>query len=132
MAFPEGAQISLLSDPSFMNILVEKASLEKKERENIQAAIGALNLSGANIPAELTALIKPAAALQLCSNAATGSPIKLIRLLGGLMVLSPNIPSEAKNSYQDVLKALTFEIEVPNQRYALAQVTAWLESTDKP
>lgn len=131
MAFPEGEPISLLSDQSFLDILVEKASQEKKEPVNILAALGVLTLSGANIPAELTALIKPASAQAMCDKAAKVSPITLIRLLGGLMVLSPNIPSKTKNSYLNALKALTFELEIPNQRYALARVTVWLESADR-
>jgi hypothetical protein len=127
MALPGNETPSLMQDHTFINRIIEKATEAKEEQENILGMVGTLELSRYEVPKKLSGLIKPETAKNLCLNAVKSSPIKLIRLLGGLSAVLLDISSVEKKSYLSDLEKLTFDIEVPNQHYALNQLKLWLE-----
>ena len=127
MALPGNETPSLMQDHTFINRIIEKATEAKEEQEDILGLVGSLNLSCHEVPTELSGLIIPETAKELCINAVKASSLKSIILLGGLSAVLPDIPSVEKKSYLNGLEKLTFDIEVSNQCYASNQLKLWLE-----
>ncbi len=104
-----------------------KATRTEEELEGILRLVGTIKLSCSDIPEQLCDLIRPETANQLCLDTSKERLVKFIRLLGGLFAVSQDISNNDKRAFLNALDKLTFDINVPNQVYALTRLRAWLE-----
>lgn len=122
MALPAGEKNPVLANKAINNKIIEMAEKEKERQGDILGLIGTLNLSRHQIPPELTALIDPSKAKEICLNAVGKGSITYIRLLGGLSEVMRDIRTDERETYLKGLGNISFHTNVPNIEIALTRL----------
>jgi hypothetical protein len=119
MALPKGKKPTICDDNNIKELILEKATKEKKYAECLLGLIGTLNLTMSPVNEGLIKLVNIEKAKSICRKAIEDGSIRFIRLFGGcLLLLSKN---DLMELYKDVQKKyFQYPIRVPNQIEALS------------
>ncbi|KJU84607.1 hypothetical protein MBAV_003199 [Candidatus Magnetobacterium bavaricum] len=124
MSLPEGEKPALYSNQAIRALVKEKVLSRKidkdKHKDSILSLIGTMRLADLEISSELTALLKPDEAKEICRKAMEKSENKKIseRLLAGLSVVLKSITAEERKEFLSALYEET-SVTVPNLSYCI-------------